>query len=128
MPDNHPDTIVWAEIPTGDMAKSIAFYNAVFGYDITINNDGPNPIAFFPSAASADSPKTNGHIYPGKPASGGNGPTLHFGVADTVEDAMGRCKAAGGQVISPVIDIPPGRFAYALDLDGNSIAFFEAKG
>ncbi len=37
------------------------------------------------------------------------------------------CPAAGGTVVSDVISIPPGRFIYAKDLDGNSVGFFETK-
>jgi predicted enzyme related to lactoylglutathione lyase len=46
---------------------------------------------------------------------------------NTAEDRAARCAAAGGQVMGPVIDIPQGRFQYAADLDGNSIALFEMK-
>ncbi|MFV2003358.1 MAG: VOC family protein [Paracoccaceae bacterium] len=125
MTTEHPPTLVWSEIPVTDMNKSIAFYNAVFDYDMTINNEGPNPTAFFPSA---DSPRAHGHIYPGKPAANGDGATLHLNVPGKLEEAMTRCGDAGGKVLSPIIDIPPGRFAYALDLDGNSIGLFESRG
>jgi predicted enzyme related to lactoylglutathione lyase len=38
---------------------------------------------------------------------------------------MEACGRGGGKVLSPVITIPPGRFAYATDPDGNSIGLFE---
>lgn len=38
---------------------------------------------------------------------------------------MARCSKAGGEVIGAPITIPAGRFAYAKDLDGNSIGLFE---
>jgi len=39
-------TIVsWVEIPVTDMDKAVAFYNRVFGYDMTIDTAGPNPMA-----------------------------------------------------------------------------------
>jgi predicted enzyme related to lactoylglutathione lyase len=66
-----------------------------------------------------------GHLYPGKPAAAGTGPTIHL-VVDDVDAAAGRVKDAGGQVVSPVISIPAGRFAYCLDLDGNSFGVFSA--
>jgi predicted enzyme related to lactoylglutathione lyase len=40
---------------------------------------------------------------------------------------MERVKDAGGQVVSPPITIPPGRFFYAVDPFGNSIGFFERR-
>ncbi len=48
-------------------------------------------------------------------------------LSDSLEAGMARCFDAGGQVVSPIIEIPPGRFAYAKDLDGNSIGLFEPK-
>ncbi len=39
---------------------------------------------------------------------------------------MARVFDSGGEVVSPVIDIPAGRFAYCLDPDGNSFGLFAA--
>jgi len=122
MANNHPPTVVWSEIPVTDMNASIAFYNSVFEYSMTINTDGPNPTAWFPSQ---DSPSAHGHIYPGKSAGAEQGITLHLAVPGKLEDAMAHCGDAGGQVVSPIVEIPLGRFAYARDLDGNSLGLFE---
>ena len=72
MANDHPPTVVRAEIPVSDMDASIAFYNAVFEYNMTINTEGQNPTAWFPSQ---DSPSAHGHIYPGKAAAAGHGLT-----------------------------------------------------
>jgi len=37
--------IVWGEIPVTDMDKAVAFYNAVFEYEMTIDTSGH---AFWP--------------------------------------------------------------------------------
>ena len=66
----------------------------------------------------------SGHLYPGKPAPAGTGPTVHLAVAAPIEDGLKRVADHGGQVVSPVIDIPSGRFAYCLDPDGNSFGLF----
>ena len=66
------------------------------------------------------------HIYPGKPAPAGTGPTIHLALPGKLEDSIAAWKKAGGKVVSDPITIPPGRFAYATDLDGNSIGLFEA--
>ncbi|NKW71862.1 VOC family protein [Rhodobacteraceae bacterium R_SAG10] len=119
---DHPPTVVWSAIPVSDMDASIAFYNAVFNYSMTINTDGPNPTAWFPSQ---DSPSAHGHIYPGKSAAADHGITLHLAIPGKLEYAIQRCKDAGGEVTSPIVAIPPGRFTYARDLDGNSLGLFE---
>ncbi len=112
---------VWTEIPTTDLDKAIAFYAAVFKLELKKEVAGPNPIAMFPTKNDTG---VAGHIYPGKPAPKGTGPTVHFAAPDTVEDTMERVKKAGGEVLSEVITIPAGRFAYCLDPDGNSIGVF----
>ena len=67
-----------------------------------------------------------GHLYPGKPAPEGTGSTVHFAVPDSLEKTLERVGSAGGKVVSDPIAIPVGRFAYALDPDGNSLGIFEA--
>lgn len=114
--------VVWFEIPVADQERAKAFYSAVTGNPLVDEEGGPNPMARF--AAAGDS-SVAGHIYPGKPAAAGTGPTIHLAV-DDVEAAMGRVTANGGSVVSPVISIPAGRFAYCLDPDGNSIGVFSA--
>jgi predicted enzyme related to lactoylglutathione lyase len=117
VPEN---AVVWAEIPVSDMARAKAFYAAVVANDLADQNPGPNPISVF----AAKMPQAvSGHIYPGKPAAPGTGPTIHLGV-EALEPAMERVSANGGQVVSPVIEIPAGRFAYCLDPDGNSFGVF----
>jgi len=122
MIDTMQNPLVWVEIPVTDMERAIKFYNALFGFTLTIDNTGPNPVAMFPDK---DGMGTAGHLYPGKPATDGQGPTPHLAVQGTLEDAIVRCEKAGGQVRSPIVTIPPGRFAYIQDLDGNSIGMFE---
>ncbi len=113
-------TVVWTEIPVTHMDKAEAFYKTVFGWTMTRDTSGPNPMTNF----SDDMQATGGHLYPGKPGAG-VGPTIHLAVPDALEPAMERCTNAGGAVVGPIITIPPGRFAYATDLDGNSIGLFE---
>ena len=112
---------VWTEIPVTDMDRAISFYNKVFDIDMKKDESGPNPMAMFPTA---DGKGVACHLYPGEPASQGEGPTVHLISPDKLEDALGRVKQAGGQVLSEPIAIPFGRFAYCRDPDGNSIGIF----
>ncbi len=84
-------------------------------------NDGPNPMAIFPAASQG---AVAGHLYPGKPAASGTGNTIHLASPDPLEDAIARVRDNGGTVVTDVITIPAGRFAYCLDPDGNSIGLF----
>lgn len=116
------NTLVWGEVPVRDLDRAMAFYGNVFGFEMSVDESGPNPMSLFsyqPGGAA-------GHLYPGEPAAPGTGPTLHLLVPDMLEDAAGRCEKAGGTIKSDPIPLPMGRFQYALDPDGNSIGLFEA--
>ena len=119
------DFLVWGELPVSDLDKAVQFYSEVTGANLTIEPSGPNPVAMFRPADAATGVAL--HLYPGKPATEGNGPTLHLAAHGTAEEIMARVKEAGGQVVSEPIQIPAGRFFYAIDPDGNSIGFFEGK-
>ncbi len=112
---------VWFEIPVTDMARSTAFYAAVLQNELKPEDGGPNPMAAF---ATQDANGVAGHVYPGRPAAAGTGPTIHLAAPAPLEDAIARVVPNGGQVVSPIISIPAGRFAYCLDPDGNSFGLF----
>ena len=116
--------LCWAEIPVTDMDKAKAFYGKVLGVELVDSNDAPNPMAVLPTK---DGMGIAGHIYPGKPAPKGTGNTVHIAASDPLETVMARVTEAGGEVVSPSIDIPAGSFFYALDPDGNSIGLFNYK-
>ena len=116
-------TAVWTEIPVRDLDKAAAFYEDVFGWSTLKNEQGPNPIVNFTSEMAG----VHGHLYPGKPAASGTGPTIHLAVPDTLAAASDRLKVAGGKVVMGPIEIPVGSFLYGEDPDGNSIGLFEAK-
>lgn len=116
-------TIAWTEIPVSDLEKAVSFYNAVFDWQMTIDTtSGPEPTATLGGSMANGS----GHLIAGKPA-GGDGPILHIVVRDRLEDAVIRCRKAGGTLTSDIIPIPQGRFVYATDPDGNSIGLYEPK-
>lgn len=116
------DAVVWAEIPVSDMDKGKAFYSEILQVNLVDENLGPNPMAMF----NCEDPSTGtaGHIYPGKPAGDGTGPTVSLAVSEDLGKAMSRVEPAGGKVLSPIIEIPAGRFFYCTDPDGNSLSLF----
>lgn len=112
--------VVWSEIPVSDINKAVDFYNSVFDWQMTIDStSGPNPMAMLGGVMNT----IGGNLYEGPT---GTGSTIHIAVPDSVEAAADRCRAAGGEVLGDVIEIPAGRFAYAKDLDGNSLGLFQA--
>jgi hypothetical protein len=115
-------SIVWFEIPVTDMKLSKAFYDAVFKTSLVEDSTGPNPMAMFPVADMKVG--NSGHLYPGKPPAAGTGNTVHLLAPEPLEESIERLTQNGGKVVSPIVTIPPGRFAYCLDPDGNSIGLF----
>ena len=105
-----PKAAIWFEIPVTDMDRAQAFYGAVLQNTLSLETMGPNPIALFAAKDQAAS----GHVYPGKPAPRGTGGTIH----------LERVKVHGGEVVSEIIQVPSGHFAYCLDPDGNSFGLF----
>jgi predicted enzyme related to lactoylglutathione lyase len=123
---SHPrNRVVWAEIPVSDLEAARTFYGTVLKTELTINSEGPNPMVDLP--IDDMSKGVSAHLYPGKPAPGGIGPTIHLLAPDSLEATADRIVEAGGKVLSPAIDIPAGSFIYTLDPDGNSIGWFVYK-
>jgi predicted enzyme related to lactoylglutathione lyase len=116
----------WFEIPVTDLERARGFYAEVFGMELSVTNPGPNDMVDFPTATPGQG--ISGHLYPGKPAGDGSGPTIHLVVPDSLKETAARWTKAGGTILGPEIEIPPGTFQYALDLDGNSIGLFQMRG
>lgn len=121
--DTAENRCVWFEMPVGDLSRARAFYEAVFETELHEEEGGPNATLVFPTRNNSG---VGGHLYQGKPAADGQGPTIHLGVEGPLEAAIDRVAANGGTVLSEIITIPPGRFAYCRDPDGNSIGLFKA--
>lgn len=111
----------WFEIPVTDLDKAKTYYETILGITMTRSDDGPNPMVAF---TSMDDQNVGGHLYPGKPSAEGSGNTIHLVAPTPLEDVMARVEPAGGKIVSPVIDIPAGRFVYMTDPDGNSVGLF----
>jgi len=119
----HKPVTVWSEIPVTNLARAQAFYATVFGFDIQMDESAPQPQAILGVGAGGG----GAHLYKGIPAPKGTGQVLHLAIPDRLEAAIARCESAGGTVTSPPIEIPPGRFVYAHDPDGNNLGLFEPK-
>lgn len=112
---------VWFEIPVTNLGRAKKFYEAVTLMSLREDNTGPNPMMIFETKTAQSG--VAGHLYPGKP-SAQSGSTIHLAVPQPLDAALERVREHGGKVVSDVISIPPGRFAYCEDPDGNSIGLF----
>ena len=93
MPFAPQNFVVWTEIPIRDLDAGMAFYSAVTGGRLEKQTMGPNETAVFQTETPAQG--VAGHLYVGKPAGDGSGPTSHLMVAGTLEEAMARLAELG---------------------------------
>jgi hypothetical protein len=114
---------VWAEIPVRDLDAGIAFYAAATGGALDKSEMGGDSVAVFRTADRENGVSAN--LVVGEPGPADRGQTVFLAIDGTVEDAILRTREAGGKVASDVVTIPPGRFIYIADPDGNRVGLFE---
>ncbi len=120
MSDTPNTAVVWAEIPVSNLDAGKKFYENVLATKLNEMEMGPNKVAVLPYGDGSAS----ANLYEGETGVPGKGNTIHLKLPDAVEAGMDRVVKAGGQVVSDIVSIPTGRFAYCIDPDGNSIGIF----
>jgi predicted enzyme related to lactoylglutathione lyase len=115
------NAVGWFEIPVNDLARAKRFYEKVFGVTLQPLEMGGSEMEMFP--ASPELPgaggaliKTDGYT----PSHAGS--VIYFSVA-SIEDALARVGASGGQTLVPKLGIGEfGFIAQFQDTEGNRIA------
>lgn len=114
------------EIPVTDIDRAAAFYEAVFGYQLTRETVDGYEMAFFPSAdgqPGASGALAKGDVY--RPSH--DGPVIYFDVAD-IDAVLARAAARGSKVLYPKKDIGAAGFVAEIeDSEGNRIALSQVK-
>lgn len=108
-------TPAYIEFTVRDLARTKAFYGAVFGWRFT---------DYGPAYASFSTHGADGGFTQGAPG-GGGGPLMVF-PTDDLEGAQARVVAAGGTVTKPIFSFPGGRRFHFRDLDGYDVAAWTA--
>jgi uncharacterized protein len=109
--------ICYLEIPTADRARSVSFYQAVFGWPIRQRGDGAT--AFDDGVG-----EVSGAWVTGRPTSTTPGLLLYI-MVDSVSAAVDAVVAHGGTIVQPIgVDAPEltARFA---DPDGNVLGLYQ---
>ena len=114
--------ITWFEIPTADLAKAQAFYEAALACKLTHEDMGPSKGAVFPYDG-ADG--VGGTLLCGPTATkpGADGTLIYLDASPLLDAAVDRALAAGASLACPRVALPPGMgfFAHIIDLDGNRV-------
>jgi uncharacterized protein len=115
-----PNAVGWFDIYVEDMARAVAFYEAVFGHRMEPIGDptGETLMRAFPANMSvygaAGALVKSAHSRPGP-----GGTMIYFSVADCVTE-QARVAEAGGRVVRPKFSI--GQFGWVtlcVDTEGN---------
>jgi len=114
---NEPSSFDWAELQARDLPKAKPFYQAVFGWGVKETNDGMPYTEW----------QLDGHSIAGAmempemvPAEVPSYWLAYFRVAG-LDAAVARVPELGGQVLSPAMDFPGGRFAIVMDSQGGTL-------
>ena len=116
------NAISWFEIPSTQLEKAQAFYEAVLGCKLRRETMGPSEGAVFPYEAQEG---VGGAILAGPtaPAPASGGTLIYLDASPSLDAALARALKAGGKVALPRQALPPGMgfFAHITDLDGNRV-------
>jgi predicted enzyme related to lactoylglutathione lyase len=111
---------VWFEIPAADFDRATRFYETIFGRKLKQESMGPQRMAVFPY----DRPYISGCVMDAPAMAGsGSGTVVYLNCDDRLAEVAARVEAAGGALLTPKIDLPPGMgaFFHVRDSEGNRI-------
>lgn len=117
--------LTWFEIPVTDLDRAQKFYETILDIKMVRRIDGENEGIFFPfdpSVIQATSGRVTGVLSKSernKPS--GNGTVVYINASPSIQTVLDKVEKAGGKVISPKIQIPPGFIALIIDSEGNKV-------
>jgi len=117
MTDRTNGKICYVEIPTTDVARSAAFYTAVFGWKTRRRGDGS-------TAFDDTTGQVSGTWRTGRPPAGAPGLMVYI----MVDDAAASCKTIvehGGEIVQPIGGDAPEITARFKDPAGNVLAIYQ---
>ena len=114
-------TISWFEIPATDLNRASAFYEQILATTLNRGDMGPQSLAVFPYDRDH---ATGGTLITGpgfKPSA--EGAVVYLNANPSLDAVLARVSKAGGKVVLPRTELPPGMGAYAhfVDTDGNRV-------
>ena len=116
------NAISWFEIPSTQLDKAQAFYEAVIDCKMRREEMGPSEGAVFPYEREGG---IGGALMSGPtaPVPASVGTLVYLDASPSLDAALVRAVKAGGKVALPRQALPPGMgfFAHITDLDGNRV-------
>ena len=117
------NAITWFEIGTANLKTATAFYEALLGHPMRLEMMGPSEGAVFAYDESADGVGGALLCGPTAPPPSAAGTLVYLDASPSLDAALVRVTKAGGQIVMPRVDLPPGLgfIAHITDLDGNRV-------
>ena len=117
-PNNYPHLVTWFEIPATNLDRAAQFYADVLGVPMKVEQAGSERLSVFPH----QKPSVGGCVSVGGQPSAG-GVALYLNASPSLDAALSRVPAAGGEVVVPRTALPPGMGFYAKirDTEGNVV-------
>lgn len=129
--DEQTNILTWFEIPVTDIDRAQKFYETILDIEMVRRTDGEDEAVFFPfdpNVIQATSGRVTGVLSKSernRPSS--NGIVVYINATPSIQDVLDRVEKAGGKLISPKIQIPPGFIAMIIDSEGNKIGLHSEK-
>jgi predicted enzyme related to lactoylglutathione lyase len=123
--DENTNIITWFEIPVIDVNRAKTFYETILDIKMIVRKDGDVESVFFPynsDVIQATSGRVTGVLVKSernKPSS--NGTIVYINASPNLQTALDKVEQAGGKVLTPKMQIPPGYIAMVLDSEGNRV-------
>jgi predicted enzyme related to lactoylglutathione lyase len=117
----------WVDLQTSDQAAAKQFYSGLFGW--TYDDQPMGEGAVYSMAELGGEHVAAIAPQPAELAAAGAPPMWNTYIAvDSVDDAIAKVEAAGGQVAMPPFDVmDAGRMAFVLDPSGSAVALWQAN-
>ena len=117
------NALSWFEIPTTQLDQAQAFFEAVLQRPMRREAMGPSQGAVFAYDMAGGGVGGALMMGPTAPALATGGTLVYLDASPSLDAALERVLAAGGQVALPRQALPPGMgfFAHITDLDGNRV-------
>lgn len=111
----------WFEIPVIDLKRAKAFYETVFGYELTTTEMGPLKMEFFPM--TQDGTGSTGSLIQAESYVPSHEGTMIYFHVDDIDATLEKVNKNGGKILNPKMSIGEyGFVAHFQDCEGNRVA------
>ncbi|MNK04048.1 Glyoxalase-like domain protein [compost metagenome] len=123
--DEETNILTWFEIPVSDIERAKTFYETILDIEMIKRTDGNDESVFFPynpNVIQATSGRVTGVLSKSERNSpSSQGTLIYINASPSLQTVLDKVELAGGKIIAPKMQIPPGFIAVIMDSEGNRI-------